>query len=446
MSQRIIVCLALLVVFVTQPVRSDDWFQFRGPHANGLAGSDELPIKWGANENIQWKVPIPGRGWSQPIVWGDKIFITTAVSEPGSSAVGRTQRQRGGRNRGPQPDFRWEVYCLNRHSGDILWKQVAMQGKPRQPTHRSNTFASETPVTDGKHLYVYFGMTGLFCFDLDGNPVWKKDLGAYPMQGNWGTSSSPALYDDSLYLQIDNQEDSFLVALDSATGDEKWRLARDEKSNWSSPIIWKNNRRTELVTAGSNKIRSYDPASGKVLWELDAGGGRSSSSAAGDGERLYVGTEGRDSGGFLFAINSTANGNITPRPGHSSSAGVAWSRPKAGPPMASPLVYQGYVYTLQRRSGIVNCYNAKTGELEYENRLPGAAAFWASPWAYDDMVFCLDDRGTTHVLGTGSELDVLAQNKLSEQFWSSAAIAGQTLLLRGANHLYCIRQMAAHSD
>ncbi len=408
-----------------------DWPQFRGPHSTNRVEATELPATWSAEENLAWHTRIPGRGWSSPVIWGNKVFVTSAVMVEKPAEADR--RLTGGK-------FSWEVRCLDLTTGIILWKQVATSGSPRIATHRSNTYASESPLTDGERLYVYFGMTGLFCYGLDGELLWKKDLGAYAMQGDWGTSSSPALHEEKLYLQIDNEEDSFLVALDRTTGDEIWRIAREEKSNWSTPVIWRNKHRTELVTAGQ-KVRSYHPDTGKLLWELSIGGGRCTASPTGAGELLYVGSEAREGGGgFLFAVKAGATGDITPAPGESTSASVLWSQPNAGPPMASPLIHEGLVYILQRRNGIVSAYNAQTGETAYRKRMPGAQAFWATPWIYDGKIFCLDDSGTTHVLKPGPEFEVLAQNSIDDQFWASPAFADGSIVLRGVDGVYCVRK------
>jgi outer membrane protein assembly factor BamB len=483
---RTITGVAIGLLLIGSQARGDDWPQFRGPGANGLSAEKDLPKEWGADKNVLWKVNIHGRGWSSPIVWGDKVFLTAAFSEKEPKAVpgGGFGKGPPGGGKGPPggggggfgrpgggkpPDmvFQFEIYCLDRGTGKEIWKQVAHEGKPRIATHRSNTFASETPVTDGERVYAYFGMTGLFCYDVAGKFVWKKDLGAYPMQMGWGTSSSPVLDSERLFLQIDNEEKSFLVALDKKTGEEVWRESRTERSNWGSPIVWKNKERTEIVTVGSQKVRSYDPASGKALWELSMGGGRCTASPVGDDAQLYVGTAagfgggggfgkgppggefgkgppgggGRGGGGSLFAVKAGASGDVTPKMGETTSAGVAWSVPRAGPSMASPLVYQGYVYILEQNGGMVSCFDAKTGKTAYQReRIPNARAFWASPWAYDGKIFCLDDGGTTHVLAAGPEFKVLSTNSLKDQFWATPAIAGGSLILRGVENIYCVKQ------
>jgi outer membrane protein assembly factor BamB len=373
---------------------------------------------------------------------------------------------RGGFGGGRPPDtvYRWQVFCLDRTTGNVLWKQLALEGKPRIPIQQSNTYATETPVTDGERVYAYFGMHGLFCYDFAGNLVWKKDLGVYPTMMGQGPASSPVLDNGRLFLQIDNEEKSFLVALDAKTGDELWRADRSERTNHCSPIVWKNKLRTELVAGGSQKTRSYDPATGKVLWELGMGGGQCHASPVGDAEQLYVGSTagfgggrggfggepagegpGGGRGGFggggggLFAVRAGASGDITLREGETSNAGIAWTQPKAGPEESSPLVYQGYVYILRKNGGLLACHDAKTGKQIYRERIPNAKSFWASPWAGDGKIFCLDDEGTTHVLQAGPQFKALGKNPLKEMCWATPAIVGHALLVRGVDNLYCIK-------
>jgi outer membrane protein assembly factor BamB len=433
--------LFLAVVIFLFSSCTSNWPQFRGPDSNQLTREKKLPEEWGQHQNIAWKLKLSGRGWSSPVVWGDKVFITAAVLEDPSL---QWEQREGGERRlvnPPDAEYRWEVYCLDADTGDERWRQAAHRGTPEIPTHRDNTYASETPVTDGKRLYVYFGMTGLFTYDLDGNLLWEKDLGNYPTRGNWGTSTSPVLWKNNLYLQIDNEENSFLVALEAATGDERWRVQRSEKSNWSTPVIWKNKVRTELVTGGKT-ARSYDPETGELIWELNVGGGRNISSPAFDRERIYLGNEKRsDGGGTLFAVIAGAEGDITPGEGASTSQGVAWSTPESGLSMPSPLLFEGLIYIVERRGGMIFCYEAATGEPVYQKvRIPDAGPFWASPWIANGKIYCLDERGTTHVLEPGREFTLVAQYKLDDKFWSSQAIAGHAYFFRGVEYLYCIRE------
>ena len=518
---------ALLVASMFANLSAEQWAQFRGPAAAGLAESAKTPTEWSAEKNMAWQVAVPGVAWSQPIVWGDKIFVTTAVSEnqpkpavrsggfggrgfggpgggfggppggfrPGGERPGpdggkaapregEPRREEGERREGagaprgegnqpprgrgfggpggppgggfpgggrggfgggfgrggspPNAVYTWKVLCLDRGTGKVLWEQTAKESKPTIPTHGQNTFASETPITDGERVYAYFGMTGLYCYDVTGKELWKKDLGSYPMMAGWGTGSSPVLEGNRLFVLCDNEEKSFLVALDKKTGDELWRIPREEKSNWSTPFIWKNKVRTELVTSGS-KTQSYDPATGKLLWEMagQKGGARSSPTAT--DELLFVGTGGGMGGaGPLVAIRAGASGDISLKGSDKSSEHIAWSVPGAGPTMASPLVYDGCLYVVGDRGGVCKCYDAKTGKLHYEQRMEGASGFTSSPWAAGGKVFLLDQAGQTFVLEPGPELKVIATNKIDDMFWSSAAVAGEQLLLRGVNKLYCI--------
>jgi outer membrane protein assembly factor BamB len=286
-------------------------------------------------------------------------------------------------------------------------------------------------------------MNGLYCYDLAGNLVWQKDLGSYDTRAGWGTASSPVIYRGKLYLQIDNEEQSFLVALDAESGRQVWRVPRDEATQYSSPVIWQNSQRAELV-AGGMIYRSYDPQTGSLLWQLDMAKGRSVATPVAHGDRLYVGTEFRnrggpdDGGGFLFAVKAGASGDITPAAGASSSEGVAWRCPEAGIQMASPIVCRGYIYLFERRLSIVHCIDAKSGERVFRERVAGARPFWASPWSFHGRVFATDGDGTVHVIEPGRELNVLRRNEIGERVWSTPAMANGSLFLRGIDNLYCI--------
>jgi outer membrane protein assembly factor BamB len=470
----------LTAACVTVAAQAGDWPQFRGPNGTGISEETQLPSEWSTTKNVAWKAKLPGYGWSSPIIWGDKVFVTTAVSDKqtkprsfGGFGPGRGFRPGGGAPEGKQdskdkkdskqperprrppggfdrmgrnakpPDavYRWEVYCLNRADGKVLWHQTAHEGKPTIPAQMGNTYASETPVTDGERLYAYFGMTGVFCFDLDGKQLWKKNLGSFRMAMGWGTGSSPALDGDRLFIQCDNEEKSFLVALNKKTGDELWRVDRPEKSSWSTPFVWRTKKRTEVVACGGKHLRSYDVATGKVLWEMgDLEGQANATPVAGD-ELLFLGVGGMRGNRPLVAVKAGASGDITLKDGQESNAGVAWYRKQAGPSMASPLVHDGYLYVLEQRGGMLSCYNAKTGEPAYKReRLPEARGFTSSPWAYDGKIFCLADDGKTFVIQAGATFKLLGSNSINEMCWSSPAAARGALFLRGVDHLYCIKK------
>ncbi|AWM36442.1 outer membrane biogenesis protein BamB [Gemmata obscuriglobus] len=456
---RPVLALAVLVPALASDTRGDDWPQFRGPNGTGIVTDPKTPTEWSADKNVAWKVDVKGAAWSAPIIVGDKVLMTTAYADGqpkpksgGGFGGGGKGGGGGGKGGAPKQTYQFKLVCLDRGTGKTVWEKVAKEARPTISTHGSNTYATETPVSDGERVYAYFGMTGLFCFDLTGKELWKADLGSYSMQAGWGTASSPVLAGDKLIVQCDNEEKSFLVAFDKLTGKELWKADRREKSGWSTPYVWKTKDRTDLVAVGGQKIRGYNPEDGKMVWELEVGGGQCSASPTGDAERLYVGVGqggggGKGGGpgagrgaGTLFAVKAGAQGDITPQAGATSSAGVAWSAPRAWPAASSPLAYDGFVYVIDRNGGTISCFDAKTGKAEYtKERIPNAGAFWASPWAADGKIFCLDESGQTHVLKAGSEFEVVRVNKLGrDMFWATPAAANGALFIRGLDALYCV--------
>jgi outer membrane protein assembly factor BamB len=465
------------VTWLASVVYAGDWPQFRGPNAAGLGVEENLPSAWSTGKNIQWRVAIPGVAWSSPIVWGERVFVTTAITEnqprprpgmpfggypgrpggennpdrtaPGSQGGGAPPRPGrpggiGGEGKAPEAVYRWEVHCYQRDDGKLLWKQLAVEGKPSISTHNKNTYASETPVTDGRRVYAYFGMTGVYCYDFAGSLVWKTSLGSHKMRFGWGTGSSPALEEGRLFIVCDNEEKSFLAALDTETGKELWRVDREERSTWATPFVWRTKLRTELVTSGAKRIRSYDPATGKQHWELGGMNMQVAASPVAGEELLFIGSGGPFGGRPLYAVRPGAAGNLTLKEGEPSNAGVAWYNKDAGPAMASPLVYGDHIYILSQNGGLLSCLEAKTGKAAYaKQRLPQAVGFTSSPWAYDGKVFCLDENGQTFVVKAGPDFKLLGTNKLDEMFMATPAIAGDALILRGIDHLYCVRASTA---
>jgi outer membrane protein assembly factor BamB len=434
-----------------QEEESVNWPQFRGPDGDGVAHLNVQPTQWAEDRSIDWKVDLEGVAWSQPIVWGDQVLVTTAVAENqtkprvGESGPGFSLFSLEGVSRalsgGEPPDttYQWKLICLDLATGLRRWEKVVREAKPTIPIHRSNSYASETPVTDGRHIYVHIAMAGIYCFDMDGREIWNKVLDVGPMQYGWGTGSSPLLDKDTLYVLCDNEKESYLLAIDKTDGLQRWRVKREELSNWSTPYHWRNRVRSELVTCGGKKTQSYDPATGQVLWELRASG-RCATSAVGDRELLYVGSVTRSTGssGTLTAIRAGASGDLSRDDTDDAESFVAWSVPRAAPQLSSPLLYQGHLYTLRQQGGIIRCLDAASGKQLYRTRLPGAGGFTSSPWAAGGHVFCLDENGNTFVIAAGPELKVAGTNKLNGMFWSSAAMTNGTLLLRSADHLYRI--------
>ncbi|MGB7325928.1 MAG: PQQ-binding-like beta-propeller repeat protein [Rubripirellula sp.] len=444
--------IASLIVCCGVTARADNWPQFRGSDANALS-TRPLPTTWsdldGATENIRWKIPVAGEGWSQPVVWGEIVFLTAAVPLSEADSGPEPYSGGGGRARSDlmKTDFRYQVICIDANSGDEVWRTTCKEGRPPIPRHNTNTYATETPMTDGKRVYAYFGMNGIYALDMRGNVQWQKDLGVFEMRADWGTASSPTLFDGKLFVQVDNQIDSFLIALDAETGDEVWRVARDEKSQYSSPMIWQNSLRSELIVGGM-VYRSYDPATGKLLWKLDMAKGRSSATPVADGDRLFVGNELRnrggddDGGGRLFCVKPGGSSDITPPEDAPESEFVEWWIEKADMQMASPTICKGKIYLFERSTGNMHCVNMETGETVYRQRVRSAKAFWASPWNDGRQVFALDSNGTTHVLSSADDYELLSANDLDQQSWSTPALADGRIYMRTSAHLYCIEDLS----
>lgn len=443
---RKVLALGLLLasLAVARLAAHDDWPQFRGNQATGVAEGEGLPRTWNTTRNVVWKVEIPGSGWSSPIVSGNRVFLTSVLRE-GKSELPTKGLYFGGNRLNPPTDVhRWMVYCLDLSTGKIRWEREAHKGVPETPHHVKNTYASETPVTDGERLYAYFGNVGLFCYDRDGKELWSRKFGAFPTVFGWGTAASPVLHQGRIYVLNDNEKESFLLALDKWTGKEVWRVRRDEKSNWATPFVWENEKRTEIITCGKKKVRSYD-LDGKLLWEL---GGMSSIVIPTPSAKfglLYV------SSGYVldatrpvYAIRPGASGDITLKEGETSNAFIAWYRKQAGPYNPSPLVYGDYLYVLYDR-GFLSCYEARTGkELYGKERIdPKANAFTSSPWAYGGCVFCLSEDGDTFVIKAGPKYELLGKNSLEEMCMATPAVAGKRLLIRTSSKVYCIQEGAA---
>jgi len=436
-----------------------DWTQFRGPDNNMIAKGANYATEWNDSLNVAWKTDLSGDGWSSPIVCGDRIFITSVFLEKAAPGVKAATQQTPppvqgapGSQQGPPPPppvpddsykqevYRWELTCYNLSSGKELWKQVAYKGAPRIRKHPASNYACETPVTDGKRIYAYWGMVGVFCYDLNGDLLWQKDLGAYETQKGWGTGSSPVIYNDLVYIQVDNEENSFLVALDAATGNEKWKVNRDEKTNYATPVIWNNKFGTELVTIGKY-ARSYDPATGKTIWELNMGDGMTVPSAVYDEAHVYVGKAGGpNKPGILFSVKAGSQGDITPADSGLVSNGVEWTIRNAGIANPSPLLYNGLLYLLSSRGGEIYCHEAATGALVYKEKMANVGACWATPWVQGNKIYFFDEKGITQIIQAGKEFKVLAQNKLDDKFWASVAITDDAYIFRGVKKLYCVKK------
>jgi outer membrane protein assembly factor BamB len=419
--------------------------QFRGPRGDGVAHGANLPNTWSATSNIMWSCPIPGKGWSSPIVWGDRIFVTSAAGagpvEPPPAKLGSVAEHVRGVT--ATDVHRYLLHCVDWRSGKLLWSRVAHEGVPPGPIHPKGSHASETPVTDGERVYAYFGGVGLYCYDLDGRALWSRQWGSFKMDWNWGTSASPVLHGDLLFVLNDNQEASFLAALDKRTGKDVWRVARAEKSNWSSPFVWEQAGGAEIVTAGSGRVRSYD-LGGKVLWELRGMSNVTVPTPFAAEGLLYLASGNTGSPNKpVYAIRPGARGDISLPAGATSNAHIAWCQRKAAPYVTSPLVYDDILYVLLD-GGFLAAYDARTGaEIYDKQRFPGGrAAFTASPWAYDGKIFCLAETGETYVVAAGREFRVLHINRLGETALATPAVARDSVILRTLTQLHRIAGVA----
>lgn len=466
-----------------------NWHQWRGPEATGVAPLGKPPTEWSETKNIKWKVEIPGHGSASPIVWGDRIFVLTAIKTEQTAedkAAAATQRAsqfrlaaddglllaqqsersdasdrqrdgqrprdgerrgRGGFGRGEGRGFggrfggggpptnvhQFEVLCLDRKTGDTIWQRTAAELIPHEGHHQTGSFASASPITDGKKLYASFGSRGIFCFNLDGEPQWDTDLGDMKTRMAFGEGSSPALYDDTLVVPWDQEEGSFIVALDANSGKEKWRMPRDEVTTWATPLIVQAGGRTQVITSGTTRVRSYDLKEGKLIWEC---GGLGSNPIACPivFEDLAIAMSGhRDPAGV--AVPLSAMGDVT------ETDKVAWQIDEITPYVSSPLLYDDTIYFVKSRNAIVSSVAARSGvPIIHQKRLPDMDSVYASPVGADGRVYFCSREGTTVVLKHGREFEVLATNMLDEAIDASPAIVGNEMLIRSEKHLYCISE------
>lgn len=441
MNNTALLFAVLCAGYVNAAAPSANWPQFRGPDAAGVSANANLPDKWSATENVAWKTDVAGRAWSSPIVWGNRVFLTTVVNLGESEPPKKGLYFGGNRPEPSKAEHQWKVLCLDLATGKVQWEKIVHRGAPQTAIHLKSSYGAETPVTDGERVYAYFGNVGVFALTLEGKEVWSQRFEPRSMRYGWGSAASPVMHGGRLFIVNDNDDRAELLALDAKTGKQLWRADRDEKSNWVTPFIWKHGQRTELVTAGTRAVRSYD-LDGKLLWSLR---GMSSIAIptpfAGDGLLFvssgYVGDKLRP----LYAVRPGATGDITLAPETTTNQFIAWSNPTAGPYNPSPLYYDGRVYVLQDR-GLVSCFDAKTGKMFYDReRLPNGLAFTTSPWAAGGKTFCLNEDGVCFVLRAGDKFELLHTNKLADDDMCMAtpALAGDRLLLRTAARIYCFR-------
>ncbi len=445
--------LALLVAAMAWPALAADWPSFRGPGASGVADGLDLPERWDGTtgENVRWKTPIPGLAHSSPVVWGDRVFVTTAVSSR-ADADFKEGLYGEGTASADRSEQRWLLLALDLATGRVVWEREAHRGVPRDKRHIKATYANSTPATDGRVVVAFFGSEGVFGYSVDGDRLWHRDLGrldagAYDVPDyEWGSASSPILWNGMVILQCDTQGEDFLIALDAATGETVWRTGRDELPSWGTPTVYPHPERPELVTNGANFIRGYDPASGRELWRLGGSSKITAPTPVYSGELIVV-ASGRRPEKPLFVLRRGARGDITLPEGATSSSFVLWRSEGRGSYMPTPLIYGDYLYVCAN-NGVLGCYRLRTGEEAYYERISHrGAGFSASPVAADGRIYLPSEDGEVFVVAAGPEFRLLATYPMGERLMATPALAGTRggglMLVRGRHHLFAVGRATA---
>ena len=432
-----LIAVVSLGIAATATSFAGNWPQWRGPDGSGISTEKNLPAEWSTTKNIKWKTPIEGRGHSSPIVWGNKIFLTTAIEGdvvPGAKAARHVMDNKDfvhPDSIGANKKHTFKVIAIDRDNGKVLWQSTAWEGTPYDDRHRKSSYAASTPATDGKLVYAYFGTEGLYAYDFNGKLAWKADLGKLGTVG-MGTGTSPILFDNFVIVQCDeeNGESSFIVGLDKKTGKEVWRTPRKVQVSWSTPLLVKTAKRAELITSGTEFILSYDPATGKELWRHKGVESNAIPSPVANSDMVYV------VAGFpakiALGIRLGNNGDLTGTPN------VPWQYTKGTAYVPSPILYGDYLYLTTDR-GILTALDAKTGEVKYEGgRIPIPATFTASPVAFEGKILMTSEDGDTFMIKAGPKHEILGTNSVGEAVYASPAIADGHIFIRGEKNLYCI--------
>jgi outer membrane protein assembly factor BamB len=403
------------------------WPQWRGPLASGFAPLADPPLAWSETNNVKWKTPIPGEGNSTPIVWENRIFILSAIP------TGKKPAAPAGEG-APNEIFQWDVFCLDRTQGKVLWQKVAREEAPHEGRQQNNTFASASPVTDGKLLLAYFGSRGLHCYDFEGNLIWEKDFGKMKTRMGFGEGSSPALSGDTVVINWDTEGDDFIAALDKTTGKELWRKPRDEATGWSTPLIVEVNGKKQVIVNATKRVRSYDLATGKEIWSCAGQTANAIPCPVAANGVVYLTSGFR--GSALQAIRLGREGDLT------GTDAILWSHDKGTPYVPSPLLVDNFLYVLQGNDAILSCFNAGNGEIDVDReRLEAIHSVYASPVAAKDRVYVLGREGTCVVLKKGPKAEILAVNKLDDEIGhtdASMALVDHEAFIRTPRNLYCI--------
>jgi outer membrane protein assembly factor BamB len=436
----------LCIILIVSCATAQNWPSFRGPNATGVVEGRTMPVKWDAEKSsgILWKMPVPGLAHSSPVVWGDKVFITTAISTE------QKPETRFGLYGDVAPvkenaKHTWKVFCLDKQTGKVLWERTAYEGVPKVKRHPKATHASSTPATNGKQFVALFGSEGLYCYDLNGKLLWKQDLGVldagwfYDPDYQWEHASSPIIYKNLVIVQADLQKNSFIAAYDLKTGKLAWKTAREEIPSWGTPTVYEGKTRAELITNGTKAVRGYDPMTGKELWRLSPNSEITTPTPFVALDLIFV-TSGYRPMQPIYAIKPGASGDISLKDGKETNEFIVWSKSRGGPYMPTPLVYQELLYVCSN-NGVVTAYNARTGERVYQQRLADkGGAFTASPVASDGKIYLSSEDGEIFVVKAGSKHELLAINPVGEVIMATPAISDGILFVRGINHVFAVAE------
>jgi outer membrane protein assembly factor BamB len=434
-----------VLILTAGAAMAGDWPQFRGPSASGVGDGAKPPVHWDAakNTNVVWKTEIPGLSVSSPVVWGDRIFVTTAISSDTKQSL------RTGLFGDTDPvldssTHQWKVLAVDKKTGKILWEQLAHEGTPKTKRHPKSSQASPSPVTNGKVVVAYFGSEGLYTYSPDGKLLWKKDVGLqnagwfFDPDSEWGAASSPVIHKNTVILQCDRQKDSFIAAYDLKDGKELWRTARAEIPAWGTPTLVQGKDRVEVVTNGTKAIRGYDADTGKELWTLGPNSEVTCTTPVAANGLIFV-TAGYPPVQPIYAIKVGSNGDLTLKDGKQSSDAIAWSTQRGGVYLPSPIVYGDHLYTVNN-NGVMTAYDAKTGQRVYQQRVGEGGSFTASPIAAAGKLYITSEDGDVYVVKSGAQYELIAKNPLGEAILATPALAGDLLIVRGAKHLFAIAE------
>jgi outer membrane protein assembly factor BamB len=442
--RRLVPLLTLCLWLVSLGVRAadvpaawlDNWPQWRGPLANGTAPKGDPPIQWDENKNLKWKTPIPGKGSATPIVWGDRVFVVTAIDtgrEAQPAELPKPDSRFEKKTNPPKTYHQFVVYCLDRQTGKVRWQQLATEQVPHEGHHASHSYAAGSPTTDGQFLYVSFGSRGIYCYDLDGKLHWQRDFGKLSTRLGWGEAITPTLHGDTLLVNWDQEADSFITALDAKTGATRWKTNRDEVSSWNTPLVVEYKGRTQVIVNATSRVRSYDLATGQEIWQCGGQTPNPIPSPVRNGDHVICMSGYR--GSAAMAISLDSRGDVT------NSDKVAWQHTRATPYVPSPLLAGNRLYFTELNNPFLTCLDARTGKPILDRvRLASLNSLYASPVCAADRIYLPDQKGNTLVFKNSDKLEVLATNPLGETIDASPAVVGKQLFLRGEKHLFCIAE------